>query len=142
VSAVTGLAGTTGTHGVMRCAARNLAHSTRTPSVDVFIRVRWHRAEDGVLLGAHDEVVLGRRWCERPSSPGGEAELVAKPRCVRPVIRCLPSLTASFPVLPSPMHIMPSLMTALFATGVIWVRYSFVITPVNYSLAAVRCVYL
>jgi hypothetical protein len=27
---------------------------------------------------------------------------------------------------------------ALFATGCIWVRYSFVITPVNYSLAAVR----
>ncbi|KAG8721359.1 Mitochondrial pyruvate carrier 2 [Ceratobasidium sp. 394] len=28
--------------------------------------------------------------------------------------------------------------TALAATGFIWVRYSFVITPVNYSLAAVR----
>ncbi|EPQ57179.1 mitochondrion protein [Gloeophyllum trabeum ATCC 11539] len=27
---------------------------------------------------------------------------------------------------------------ALMATGVIWVRYSFVITPVNYSLAAVN----
>lgn len=27
---------------------------------------------------------------------------------------------------------------ALTATGFIWVRYSFVITPVNYSLAAVR----
>ncbi|KAG9316675.1 mitochondrial pyruvate carrier [Chiua virens] len=27
---------------------------------------------------------------------------------------------------------------ALAATGVIWVRYSFVITPVNYSLAAVN----
>ncbi|CEQ41451.1 SPOSA6832_03157, partial [Sporobolomyces salmonicolor] len=28
---------------------------------------------------------------------------------------------------------------ALTATGLIWVRYSFVITPVNYSLAAVNC---
>ena len=28
--------------------------------------------------------------------------------------------------------------TALAATGFIWVRYSVVITPVNYSLAAVR----
>ncbi|KZT72156.1 UPF0041-domain-containing protein [Daedalea quercina L-15889] len=28
---------------------------------------------------------------------------------------------------------------ALTATGFIWVRYSFVITPVNYSLAAVNC---
>ena len=28
--------------------------------------------------------------------------------------------------------------TALSATGIIWVRYSFVIIPVNYSLAAVR----
>jgi hypothetical protein len=28
---------------------------------------------------------------------------------------------------------------ALAATGVIWVRYSFVIIPVNYSLAAVSC---
>lgn len=28
--------------------------------------------------------------------------------------------------------------TALTATGLIWVRYSFVITPVNYSLAAVN----
>ncbi|KAI0810779.1 mitochondrial pyruvate carrier [Irpex lacteus] len=27
---------------------------------------------------------------------------------------------------------------ALTATGLIWVRYSFVITPVNYSLAAVN----
>ncbi|TFK54512.1 UPF0041-domain-containing protein [Heliocybe sulcata] len=27
---------------------------------------------------------------------------------------------------------------ALLATGAIWVRYSFVITPVNYSLAAVN----
>jgi len=27
---------------------------------------------------------------------------------------------------------------ALAATGIIWVRYSFVITPVNYSLAAVN----
>jgi len=27
---------------------------------------------------------------------------------------------------------------ALAATGMIWVRYSFVITPVNYSLAAVN----
>lgn len=27
---------------------------------------------------------------------------------------------------------------ALAATGFIWVRYSMVITPVNYSLAAVR----
>ncbi|EPT04962.1 hypothetical protein FOMPIDRAFT_1112445 [Fomitopsis schrenkii] len=27
---------------------------------------------------------------------------------------------------------------ALTATGIIWVRYSFVITPVNYSLAAVN----
>jgi hypothetical protein len=32
-----------------------------------------------------------------------------------------------------------SLSTALTATGLIWVRYSFVITPVNYSLAAVNC---
>jgi hypothetical protein len=30
------------------------------------------------------------------------------------------------------------LLTALAATGFIWVRYSLVITPVNYSLAAVR----
>ncbi|KAH9023599.1 UPF0041-domain-containing protein [Lactarius deliciosus] len=30
---------------------------------------------------------------------------------------------------------------ALAATGVIWVRYSFVIKPVNYSLAAVSRVY-
>lgn len=29
-------------------------------------------------------------------------------------------------------------MTALTATGFIWVRYSFVITPVNYSLAGVN----
>ncbi|KAI5481664.1 hypothetical protein MNV49_002890 [Pseudohyphozyma bogoriensis] len=28
---------------------------------------------------------------------------------------------------------------ALTATGLIWVRYSFVITPINYSLAAVNC---
>ena len=28
--------------------------------------------------------------------------------------------------------------TALAATGFIWVRYSLVITPVNYSLAAVN----
>jgi len=28
--------------------------------------------------------------------------------------------------------------TALAATGLIWVRYSLVITPVNYSLAAVN----
>lgn len=28
---------------------------------------------------------------------------------------------------------------ALTATGLIWVRYSFVIVPVNYSLAAVNC---
>ncbi|EGG04645.1 uncharacterized protein MELLADRAFT_37260 [Melampsora larici-populina 98AG31] len=28
---------------------------------------------------------------------------------------------------------------ALAATGLIWVRYSFVITPVNYSLASVNC---
>jgi len=28
---------------------------------------------------------------------------------------------------------------ALAATGVIWVRYSFVINPVNISLAAVNC---
>ncbi|GAA5970517.1 hypothetical protein JCM21900_000182 [Sporobolomyces salmonicolor] len=28
---------------------------------------------------------------------------------------------------------------ALTATGLIWVRYSFVITPVNHSLAAVNC---
>lgn len=30
-----------------------------------------------------------------------------------------------------------SVLIALAATGFIWVRYSFVITPVNYSLAAV-----
>lgn len=32
----------------------------------------------------------------------------------------------------------PSLRSALTATGFIWVRYSFVIIPVNVSLAAVR----
>lgn len=31
-----------------------------------------------------------------------------------------------------------SAFVALAATGFIWVRYSLVITPVNYSLAAVR----
>jgi hypothetical protein len=31
-----------------------------------------------------------------------------------------------------------SALVALAATGFIWVRYSLVITPVNYSLAAVR----
>ena len=31
-----------------------------------------------------------------------------------------------------------AIFVALAATGLIWVRYSFVITPVNYSLAAVR----
>ena len=31
-----------------------------------------------------------------------------------------------------------SFLKALAATGFIWVRYSFVIIPVNYSLAAVR----
>jgi mitochondrial pyruvate carrier 2 len=35
-------------------------------------------------------------------------------------------------------HVERSLLAALAATGIIWVRYSFVITPVNYSLAAVR----
>ena len=29
-------------------------------------------------------------------------------------------------------------MAALTATGLIWVRYSFVIVPVNYSLASVN----
>lgn len=37
------------------------------------------------------------------------------------------------------LSVLPSsLGTALAATGFIWVRYSLVITPVNYSLAAVR----
>lgn len=35
-------------------------------------------------------------------------------------------------------HVELSSLVALAATGLIWVRYSFVITPVNYSLAAVR----
>ena len=32
------------------------------------------------------------------------------------------------------------LAAALAATGIIWVRYSFVINPVNYSLAAVSAI--
>lgn len=35
-------------------------------------------------------------------------------------------------------HVECSALAALAATGFIWVRYSLVITPVNYSLAAVR----
>lgn len=37
-------------------------------------------------------------------------------------------------------HVEHSALIALAATGFIWVRYSLVITPVNYSLAAVRVV--
>lgn len=40
-----------------------------------------------------------------------------------------------------PQVLIPALvpdLAALTATGLIWVRYSFVITPVNYSLAAVN----
>lgn len=35
-------------------------------------------------------------------------------------------------------HVERFALAALAATGFIWVRYSMVITPVNYSLAAVR----
>lgn len=40
-----------------------------------------------------------------------------------------------YTLLRTPIPVRPS---ALTATGFIWVRYSFVIIPVNYSLAAVR----
>jgi len=34
--------------------------------------------------------------------------------------------------------ISPNQQIAIFATGVIWTRYSFVVTPINYNLAIVN----
>lgn len=47
----------------------------------------------------------------------------------------IPTLRMVYTFLQTPLPVRPS---ALTATGFIWVRYSFVIIPVNYSLAAVR----
>ncbi len=84
------------------------------------------RPQDRFLLGAYDEVGSGRSWSQGYEPSCRETESIAKLGCV----------TATSYVywgcadMPSP--------TALTATGFIWVRYAFVITPVNYSLAGVR----
>ena len=86
------------------------------------------RTKDCVFLGAYDEVVFGRCRCKRSHPSCRQAEHVSKP------------WYASAPSFLRIIHncVVPA---ALTATGFIWVRYSFVIIPVNYSLAAVRSIF-
>ena len=102
-----------------------------------------NRPEDGILLGADDEVVFGCSGAEGSLSSGGEAERVAERWCVGLSLpaSALYADCMRFDAMSSPdlgLAWLVCVRIALAATGIIWVRYSFVITPVNYSLAAVR----
>jgi hypothetical protein len=102
---------------------------TRQPTdLLCFLRYRnYNRSQDRLLLGPSHEVGPSRRRAEGSQPTGRETLCIAEYRYAhflfdallrRLLIKTLPA-------------------TALAATGCIWVRYALVITPVNYSLAAV-----
>lgn len=82
-----------------------------------------NRAQDRLFLGPSHEVVPCRRGGEGSQSTRGQTLCVSERRYVIPFF---------YPIL-----LNRTAIAALAATGFIWVRYSFVIIPVNYSLAAV-----
>lgn len=105
--------------------------------------------QDSVLLGSHVQMVLlifhrvscmvllNAHWCCRGLVAAGLKDL-SRPADKISIPQNLggflyPSLTFSSADRDD------SALLALTATGLIWVRYSFVIVPVNYSLAAVNC---
>ena len=92
------------------------------------------RSEDRFLLGTGNEVVSGRGGIERSHPTRREAQCVAKPGYVVHLV--LMQLTIPMFIY-HPLSYFRWSNEALTATGFIWVRYSLVITPVNYSLAAV-----
>ena len=97
-----------------------------------------NRAQDRLLLGPSHEVVPCRRGAEGYQPTRGQTLGVAERRYV---ITFLPHF---FFVLLSPSCWLSIdiAIAALAATGFIWVRYSLVITPINYSLAAVSVRYV
>ena len=122
------------------------AEDLRAPNRSVCTLAR-DRPENRLLLGPHDEVVSRRGGPEGSLASSGEALSRAEPRYVfSALVRGLRSWnfdgsllwTCRLPLLPYLAFLLHCARLALTATGVIWVRYSMVITPINYSLAAVR----
>ena len=107
------------------------------PIVALCLCCHRHRPEDGVLLGPAHEVVFGGGRPQGPLAPRGQAQRVPERWCVSQSISlCMAhGMTLWLRSCNSPLPCAPP---ALTATGFIWVRYSLVITPINYSLAAVR----
>ena len=99
----------------------------------------YNRAQDRLLLGSYDEVVPRCRGAEGYQSTRGQTLRVAERRYV---ISLLFLLGHSRMIIDRNCVGLLPLVAALAATGIIWVRYSFVINPVNYSLAAVSARYL
>ena len=77
-------------------------------------------------------MVFGSCWAQGSAKTSGQAQCFAKCGSVGRFTYWLARLTR--PSLP----FVDSCELALAATGFIWVRYSMVITPINYSLGAVR----
>ena len=96
--------------------------------VIVFHSCAWNRSENCVLLGPVDEVVSRHRWSEGFEPTGRQTEHLSEHGWAVSIIRSVGHAKRCAFISE----------TALAATGFIWVRYSLVITPVNYSLAAVR----